>query len=31
MVAAAMMKITKSQYIRNGFTDLYEIWYADAK
>ena len=24
-------KITKSRYFRNGLTDLYEIWYADAK
>jgi len=23
--------LQKSQYIRNGLTDLYEIWYADAK
>ena len=31
MVAPAILKITKSQYIRNGLTDLYEIWYASAK
>jgi len=32
MAAAAMLKITKkSRYIRNGLTDLYEIWYAGAK
>ena len=32
MVAAAISKITKkSRYLRNGLTDLYEIWYADAK
>ena len=24
-------KSQKSQYLRNGLTDLYEIWYADAK
>jgi len=23
--------LQKSRYIRNGFTDLYEIWYANAK
>jgi len=26
-----MLKITKSRYLRNGLTDLYEIWYDDAK
>ena len=32
MAAAAILKITqKSRYLRNGLTDLYEIWYADAK
>jgi len=30
MAAAAMLKIKKLQYICNGLTDLYEIWYADA-
>jgi len=29
MAAAAMLKIPKN--IRNGSTDLYEIWYAGAK
>jgi len=24
-------KSQKSRYLRNGLTDLYEIWYADAK
>jgi len=24
-------KLQKSRYIRNGLTDLYEIWSADAK
>ena len=24
-------KLQKSRYLRNGLTDLYEIWYADAK
>ena len=31
MAAAAILKITKSRYLRNGLTDHYEIWYADAK
>ena len=32
MAAAAMLKITKiAQYICNGLTDLYKIWYSDAK
>jgi len=32
MAAAAILKITKiAIYIRNGLTDLYEIYYADAK
>jgi len=32
MAAAAILKITqKSRYLRNGFTDLYEIWYGGAK
>jgi len=31
MAAAAMLKITKSRYIRNGLTDLYEMWFAGAK
>jgi len=30
MAAAAIMKMRKIA-IRNGLTDLYEIWYADAK
>jgi len=24
-------KLQKSRYLRNGLTDLYKIWYADAK
>jgi len=24
-------KSQKSRYLRNGFTDLYKIWYTDAK
>jgi len=31
MAASAMLKSQKSQYIRNGLTDLYGIWYAGAK
>jgi len=31
MAAAAILKITKSRYLRSGLTDLEEIWYADAK
>jgi len=31
MAAAAMWKITKIAISPNGLTDLYEIWYADAK
>jgi len=32
MTAAAILKNhKKSRYLLNGFTDLYEIWYADAK
>ena len=32
MAAAAILKNhKKSRYIRNGLTDLYKIWYADAK
>ena len=31
MAAAVILKITKSRYIRNSLTDLYEIWYDDAK
>jgi len=31
MAAAAILKSQKLRYIRNGLTDLYEIWYADAK
>jgi len=27
MAAAAILKITKIAISRNGFTDLYEIWY----
>jgi len=28
MAVAAVLKITKkSRYLRNGFADLYEIWY----
>jgi len=27
MAAAAILKIRKSRYLRNGLTDLYEIWY----
>ena len=30
MAAAAILKNQKSRYLRNGMTDLYEIWYADA-
>ena len=30
MAAAAISKITKSRYLRNGLTDIYEIWYTDA-
>jgi len=29
--AAILKKSQKSWYLRNGLTDLYEIWYADAK
>ena len=31
MAAAAILKITKSRYLRNGLTERYEIWYGDAK
>ena len=31
MAAAAIWKITKIAISPNGLTDLYEIWYADAK
>jgi len=31
MAAAILKKSQKSQYLRNGLTDLYEIWCADAK
>jgi len=32
MAAAAILKKSqKSKCLRNGLTDLYEIWYADAK
>ena len=31
MAAAAMLKITKTRYLRNGLTDLYEIWYGGEK
>ena len=32
MAAAAILKKSqKSRYLRNGLTDLYEIWYTDAK
>ena len=31
MAAAAMLKITKIAISPNGLTDLYKIWYADAK
>jgi len=32
MAAAAILKKSqKSRYLRNGLTDLYESWYADAK
>ena len=31
MAEAAILKITKTRYLRNGLTDLYEIWYADGK
>jgi len=31
MAAATIWKVTKIGYLRNGLTDLYEIWYADAK
>jgi len=32
MAAAAILKKSqKSRYLRNGSTDLYKIWYADAK
>ena len=30
MAAADIWKSQKSRYLRNGLTDLYEIWYADA-
>ena len=26
-----LAKSQKSRYLRNGLTDLYEIWYADAQ
>jgi len=28
--AGAILKITKARYLRNGLTDLYEIWYGCA-
>jgi len=31
MAAAAIWKSQKSRYLPNGLSDLYEIWYADAK
>jgi len=32
MATAAILNITKkSRYLGNGLTDLYEIWYEDAK
>jgi len=31
MAAAAIWKITKIVMSPNGLTDLYKIWYADAK
>jgi len=32
MEAAAVLKNhVKARYLRNGFSDLYEIWLADAK
>jgi len=31
MAVATILKSQKSRYLCNGLTNLYEIWYADAK